>query len=155
MSAAPSIELLNDPALPQRDLLLDITQAARMLSARIGLGGSVEIQRCERARVKYLPGAALRVLYRVEVGGRSYTIATRVFTDGGSRCAFERAATRAVPSGDLRPVGHVPELGLVYWTFPNDRKIGSLAALASPPERLATIGQHCWRASRFVAYAPV
>ena len=154
MSAAPLVELSNDPALPHRDLLLDVTQAARMLSARIGVSGPVEIQRCERARVKYLPGASLRVLYRVEAGGRSYTIATRAFTDGRSQSAFERAASQAVPTGALSPVGHDAELGLVYWTFPNDRKINGLAALASPPERLATIGQRRWRASRVVAYAP-
>ena len=154
MSAAPSIELLNDAALPQRDLLLDVTQAARILSTRIGLRGPVEIQRCERARVKYLPGASLRVLYHVEVGGRPYAIATRVFTDGRSKPAFERAASRAVPSGDLRPVSHDAELGLVFWTFPNDRKIDSLSALAGPPEQLAMIGQRRWQASRVVAYAP-
>ena len=154
MSAAPCVDLLKDSALPYRDLLLDIPQAARRLSARIGVDGPIEIQRCERARVKYLPGTSLRVLYRVQVSGRLYTIATRTFTAGLSRSVFERAVSRAVPSGVLLPVGHDAELDMVYWTFPNDRKINSLAALTSPPERLATIGRLRWATSRAVAYAP-
>ena len=154
MSAAPSIELLNDPAMPHRDLLLNVMQAAQRLSARAGLRGPVAIQRCERARVKYLPGASLRVLYRVEVGGRPYSIATRVFTDGRSKSAFERAASRAVPSGDLRPVGHDAELDLVFWVFPNDRKIASLSVLTSPHEQFATASRLGWATSRVVAYAP-
>ena len=154
MSAAPSVELLNDPAFPRRDLLLDVGQAVRWLSPRIGLNGPIAIERCERARVKYRPGVSLRVLYRIEAGGRAHTLATRVFTGGRSNAAFERAASKAVPSGNLRPVGHDAELDLVFWTFPNDRKISRLAALTHPPERLALIDERRWSLSRVVAYAP-
>src|ERR1700760_1606288 len=122
MTAAPCFELISDSAFPQRDLLLDSAQMAQRLSAHIGANGPVAIQRCERTRVKYQPGKSLRVLYRIQVNGCSYTIATRAFIDGRSKSAFERAANKAVANGPLLPVGRDTELDLVYWTFPNDRK---------------------------------
>ncbi|HVF92015.1 MAG TPA: aminoglycoside phosphotransferase family protein [Blastocatellia bacterium] len=154
MSTARRIDLAPDQALPQRDLLLDPDGIARRFSARLGSRGRIEIDRCERLRIKYSPGASLRVLHRIRVGGSSYTIATRVFTGGRSESAFERAAASAVPCGPLLPVAHDRDLDAVCWTFPNDRKITSLSALANPPSMFAGIFTDQWARSRVVAYAP-
>ncbi|MGA9773567.1 MAG: aminoglycoside phosphotransferase family protein [Blastocatellia bacterium] len=148
------INLATDAAIPQRDLLLDCAEVARRLSAQLGADGAVEINRCERLRVKYSPGASLRVLHRIQVEAVSYVIAARTFTRGRSESAFDRARKRAVRSGALLPVARDAEFDTVYWTFPNDRKITKLSALASPPETLADICGEKWVESRIVAYAP-
>lgn len=154
MSRASRINLATDAALPQRDLLLDVDEVARRFSARLGRGGAVRIDRCERLRIKYSPGASLRVLHRIQVGSCSYTVAARAFTEGRSESAFKRAAKKAVLCGDLLPVARDAELDAVYWTFPNDRKITNLSALATPPEAIANLGDARWVESRIVAYAP-
>src|SRR5215212_9091373 len=76
------INLAADPALPQRDLLLDVEEVGRRLSARLGSARTIEIDSCERLRTKYSPGASLRVLHRIQVAGVSYTVAARAFTGG-------------------------------------------------------------------------
>jgi Phosphotransferase enzyme family len=154
MSPTACLDLATDPALPQRDLLLDVDEVAGRFSARLGSEGVIKIDRCERLRIKYLPGTSLRVLHRVEVGGASYTVAARAFTGGRSKSVFERSTTRSVSCGHLLPVAHDEELDTVYWTFPNDRKITNLPVLASPPESLANLCGSRWTRSRIAAYAP-
>ncbi|HKP87114.1 MAG TPA: aminoglycoside phosphotransferase family protein [Blastocatellia bacterium] len=154
MSAKTGFNLATDAMLPQRDLLLDVDQVRRRFSARLGTEGAIEIDRCERLRVKYSPGASLRVLHRVEVGGASYIVAARAFIGGRGKSAFGRAASKVISCGHLLPVAHDEELDTVYWTFPNDRKITNLSALASPPEALANLLERRWTRSRIVAYAP-
>jgi len=154
MNRVACLNLATDAALPQRDLLLDVGEVARRFSARLAPEGEIEIDRCERLRIKYLPGTTLRVLHRVEVGGVSYTVAARSFTGGRSKPIFERAASNAVSCGPLLPVAHDEELDTVYWTFPNDRKITNLHVLAAPPEALANLCGMRWTRSHIVAYAP-
>jgi thiamine kinase-like enzyme len=154
MSRTSRVNLATDAALPQRDILLDVDEVARSFSARLGPGGAIEIDRCERVRIKYSPGASMRVLHRIQVGACSYTVAARAFTGGRSESAFNRAAKRAVLCGGLLPVAHDAELDTVYWTFPNDRKITNLSMLASPPEAIADLRGARWTRSRVVAYAP-
>ena len=154
MSQASRINLAADAALPQRDLLLDVDEVARRFASQLGRNGAIRIDRCERLRIKYLPGASLRVLHRIQVGASSYTVAARAFTEGRSESAFDRTVKRAVPCGDLLPVARDAKLDTVYWTFPNDRKITNLSALAKPPETIANLCNTQWVESRIVAYAP-
>jgi tRNA A-37 threonylcarbamoyl transferase component Bud32 len=154
MIATARINLATDPALPQLDFLLDVDEVARRFSARLGSEGVIKIDRCERLRIKYSPGASLRVLHRIQVNGASYTVAARAFTGGRSKSAFERATRKVISCGPLLPVAHDAGLDTVYWTFPNDRKITRLGVLASPPEALANLWESRWTQSRIVAYAP-
>lgn len=154
MTAMPFINLATDPALPQRDLLLDVDEVARRFSRKLGSDGALKIDRCEQLRVKYSPGVSLRVLHRIRVGTSSYTIAARAFTGGRSEPAFERSTKKAVSCGRLLPVARDAELDTVYWTFPNDRKISNLSVLASPPDTLSRLFSDRWAQSRIVAYAP-
>src|SRR6266496_3554741 len=150
----PSINLVTDPALPQRDLLLDVDEVARRFSKGLGSDGALNIDRCEQLRIKYSPGVTLRVLHRIRVGASSYTIAARAFTGGRSKPAFERATKNAVSCGPLLPVARDAQLDTVYWTFPNDRRITNLSLLASPPETLSRFFAGQWTQSRIVAYVP-
>ena len=143
-----------DPRLPQRDLLLDEAEVARRLSASLGLRGRLPISACERVRTKYRVGVSLRVLHRVRVEGRDYTVAARAFAAGESRRAYERAARVAVECAPLRAVFHDAELDAVFWTFPNDRKLARLEVLREVPTELARLFTPEWAHSRVVAYAP-
>lgn len=153
-AAAPSTNLAADPSLPQRNLLLDEGEVARRLALRLGAGGPLAIEACERVRAKYRFGDSLRVLHSVRVGSSTFTVAARAFRGGRSRRAYERAACEAVACAPLRPVIHDVELDTVFWTFPNDRKIKGLQSLVNIPADLARPFVPAWTGSRVVAYAP-
>jgi tRNA A-37 threonylcarbamoyl transferase component Bud32 len=149
-----TVSMAPDPRLPQRDLLLDEREVARRLSASLGLRGRVPISACERVRTKYRVGDSLRVLHRVRVGGRDYTIAAHTFPKGKSRGAYERASRSAVACAPLRAVLHDAEMETVFWTFPNDRKLAGLDSLREVPPGLARLFAPEWTHGRVVAYAP-
>lgn len=120
--------LAPDPALPQRDLLLDDQQMAVRLSPLIPHCGPSAIDNCEKQRIKYRIGESLRVLYRVTVNGRPHLIATKAV---------------AGPNNDA-----------AFWMFPNDRKIKHLRLLRDTPDTLATVLAGKWHHSEGVAYVP-
>ena len=127
-----------DPALPQRDLLLDETLMTEYLSHLI----KYRIEDCERLRTKYRVGTSLRVLYELRGSGRSYRIAAR---------AFPR--TRRVTNQSQTEL-NAPELNTTFWIFPHDRKIKNLAVLDNIPDELRNIDGRTWTTSRIVAHAP-
>jgi aminoglycoside phosphotransferase len=141
--------LAHDPALPQRDLLLDADRMAPNLERCLSLDGKLALDRCELARVKYRVGDSIRVRYRVEAGGRRHEVACRAFAAGRSEAAYRRACERVVVTGTLRPVAWSRELETVFWTFPNDRKLA-----VRELERLWELLGARLRRLRLVAYAP-
>jgi aminoglycoside phosphotransferase len=146
--------LNSDPALPQRDLLLDTTLVGQRLSRLIGPVSPTPIQRCERIKATYQVGRSLRLVYRAEVLGSTHTIAARVYPDQRSAKAYCDAAASAVACGPLRPIAHDPEINTVFWTFPNDRKLTQLPSLWVNPGELAQNFSRRWVSSRLMAYAP-
>src|SRR4026209_952010 len=108
--------LADDPALPQRDLLLDETLMTEYLSHLVARNNGCGIEDCERLRTKYRVGASLRVLYQLGGSGRSYRIAARAFP--GTR----RVANQSTSQTEL----NFPELNATFWIFPHDRKIKNL-----------------------------
>lgn len=143
MNSTPLLAV--DPALPQRDLLLDETVMTEYLSRLIAPHNHFGIEDCERLRTKYRVGTSLRVLYRLRgSSGRSYRIAAR---------AFPR--TRQVPNQLTSPTElNAPELNATFWIFPHDRKIKNLAVLSNIPDELRNIEGRTWIKSRIVAHAP-
>ena len=138
MNTTPLLAI--DPALPQRDLLLDETLMTEYLSHLIKYG----VEDCERLRTKYRVGTSLRVLYELRGSGRSYRIAARVFP-----------RTRRVSNQSASQTGlNVPELNATFWIFPHDRKIKNLAVLDNIPDELRDIEGRTWAKSRIVAHAP-
>jgi tRNA A-37 threonylcarbamoyl transferase component Bud32 len=147
--------LQHDPAVPQRDVLLDAGDVAARLSTLLGAKGPVPIDECMQTRVKYRIGARLRVVHRIRSRGVRYDVAASTFpTLDRSERAYREGLARAVPCKPLRPVAHDPELQTVFWTFPNDRKIVHLSALAAPRRELAPLLAPAWANSLLVAYAP-
>jgi aminoglycoside phosphotransferase len=151
---AASIVLAHDPALPQRDLLLDEREIASRLSQLLGANGPIAIERCEKQRIKYRIGDSLRVLYRVQVNGSSHMVAARISAARNHEGVFEQALVNTLPCSSLRSAVHDPELQTVFWLYPNDRKIEGLNALDQIPPSLSKIGDANWIRSELVAYAP-
>lgn len=150
-------ELALDVRLPQRDALLDSAVVAERLARLLGPAGPIPVERCERLRVNYEVAKSLRLVYRFELRGTSYTLAARAFPEGwGEKAArvYAEAAATAVSCGPVRPVAHDPELRTVFWTLPNDRRIAHLPALWTDPSPLARQFPRPWVSSRLVAYAP-
>ena len=136
--------LARDPALPQRDLLLDETLMTQYLSRLVAPYCHFEIQDCERLRTKYRVGTSLRVLYEVSGNGQSYRIAARALPQ------TRRVANRFTSQVEVS----VPELNTIFWIFPHDRKLKNLALLADIPGELRNIEGQTWTRSRIVAHAP-
>ncbi len=131
-AAASSFRLLpDDPRLPSRDRLLDETLAAEMFADRLSERGRLTIERVERLRAKYRVGESLRTVHRVWVAGRSYLVSARMRATGAAALFAEaRRDERACPPA--RGVWHEPDMKTVFWTFPNDRCLRNLDAIARP-----------------------
>jgi Ser/Thr protein kinase RdoA (MazF antagonist) len=140
LASTPSAwsRLAPDPALPQRDLLLDDRQAAARLSLLISRNGPAVIDSCEKQRIKYRIGESLRVLYRVSLNGRPQLIAVKAFAESHA------------------PVGQLFDANIraAFWMFPNDRKIKHLSLLRDKPQALSSMMGGKWRHSEGVAYVP-
>jgi tRNA A-37 threonylcarbamoyl transferase component Bud32 len=136
--------LAADPALPQRDLLLDESVMKEYLSRLVARKGDFGIEDCERLRTKYRVGASLRVLYEIGGRGRSYRIAAR---------AYPR--TRHMTNRFSSPSEiHAAELNTRFWIFPHDRKIKQLSLLNDIPDELRETAGQMWTKSRIVGHAP-
>ena len=136
--------LAADPALPQRDLLLDESVMKEYLSRLVARKGDFAIEDCERLRTKYRIGASLRVLYEIGGSGRSYRIAARAFP------RTHLMTNRITSASEI----HAAELNTMFWIFPHDRKIKQLAVLNEIPEELREIAGEVWTRSRIVGHAP-
>ena len=143
-----------DPSVPQRDALLDPAVVGERLARVLGRDGPLRIDECRQVRVKYRIGARLRVVHRIGVGPRSFAVAASTFpTLERSAPAYAEARGRALDCGLVRPLARDRELATVFWTFPNDRKIAHLPALAGPAPDLAELVPG-WCRSALAAYAP-
>ena len=138
------VSLAPDPLVPQRDELLDERRLAALLGA----------ERVELVRVKYRVGRGLGLVLRVRVAGRTHLLSARSFQPGEGVRNFERALARAPATVERPPaVSFAPALETVFWTFPHDRRIGSLAILEAGNDDLARVaGAPC--RPRLAAYVP-
>lgn len=123
-----------DPALPQRDLLLDGTWVRDLLSRRLGLDGPLDVRLVGDGpvRAKYRLGESLRVTYRLDTPRGTATVSARTFPAPRSDEAYAKAARRAVAVPGLDPVLHDRDHGTVWWTLPNDRRLRGAAQLLHP-----------------------
>ncbi len=152
MTALTGPPLALDPLLPQRDELLDAERVADRLSARLGLAGPLELERCEPVRIKYRHGESLRVLYRLEIAGASHDVSARMFPGARSEEEHGRALAAATQTGELRPVVRDGELDTVFWIFPNDRRLRNLGERLDRARALAPGLDVC--GTRVESYAP-
>jgi hypothetical protein len=154
MSVPATAWLAADPALPQRDALLDTGVVADRIGRLIDGATPLTVERCDRLRVNYQIGKSLRVLHRADIAGTTWTISARAFRDGRGRRAYHEAGTAAVPCAGVRPVFYDAELDTVFWVFPNDRKLPGLGAVADGELSRQAGLPRPWRSTRLMAYAP-
>ena len=140
--------LAPDPAVPQRNALLDAPRMSALLGERLTGAAATG----ERVNAKYRVGESLRVAYRLRTRAGVLTVAGRTFT-GRSAKAFRRAAAAAQPVEGVPAVLHVPEHDAVFWTFPNDRRLERLRLLGGGAALDRLVGRPGVRA-QLVAYAP-
>jgi aminoglycoside phosphotransferase (APT) family kinase protein len=139
-----------DPALPQRDLLLDPDSVAEQLSRMSHYDSHIES--CSLRRVKYRIGESLRVVYDVVAGGRKFVMSARTFSNSAE--VFRSAEVDAERVLRMPGVAHDPINGTVWWTLPNDRKLRNLGTLLDPPVRVRRSSGVAWDQSELVEYAP-
>jgi aminoglycoside phosphotransferase len=149
------VTLTADPAVPQRDHLLDLDRIAHRLSDRLGSHGSVHIRSCRLGSVCYQPAKRLRVVYQLEIDGRDLQVAASTFRSRSSgERAYRKAIETARQSGPFRPVVYDTDLDTVFWTFPNDRKLVNLSVAVEAREGLTRLIDRCWTRSQLVDYNP-
>ena len=154
MSSHP-VALAQDPAVPQRDQLMDLDAIARRLTMRIGRNGPVSIGSCGLGCISYRAGKRLRVVYRLEIDGRDLLLAASTFRSSsrGER-AYRKAKEKACSTGPFRPIVYDAGLETVFWVFPNDRRIRNLSAVADAHDDVTRLVNGSWARSRLVDYYP-
>ncbi len=113
-----------DPAVPQRDWLLDQVQMRSHLAA---LGHGSAQAKWQIAKVKYHVGRDLRVLYRTAEGAHPRLVTVRTVRQ----------------SPDAR-----------FTAFPADRRLDWLPSLMAPRGSFDSLLGGAWTSSRLTGYAP-
>lgn len=131
--------LVHDPAVPQRDRMLDTSRVAVALSEHF----RVSVRHCRVRHVSYRPGRRLRVVYQVLADDRAGVRHVAANT-------YDARRSRKIPEGST----YVPEIDAVCWTFPYDRRLDQLPAVLEPSAELADAVDSRWVRSRLVDYNP-
>lgn len=154
MTFTSSVRLALDPALPYRDVLLEPALVRRRLASALGIDAPADVGEPALARVNYQVGRSLRAVYRADIDGAERTIAARMFAGAKSGEVFRRSVPDTKDVAAIRGIAYDFEIGAVYWVFPNDRKIASLAAILDPSTAVPGIDTGPPVHKRLVAYAP-
>lgn len=121
---APRMSLaVADRQLPARDVLLDCHAMRDLFASRLGTNGPLDVASVVRLRTKYRPGESLRVLYRLSIDGGSHLVSSRMRSRDAA-ALYQEAQPAAVPCPPLQGVLYEPALQSVFWSFPNDRRLG-------------------------------
>ncbi len=134
-------EMPTDALLPQLSVILDPEAMKNRLQEQVF--ESVQererfrILSCEIDRVRYKPESSCMVTYRLEIEDRAtretgdQILCGRAYPDGRSQSQWEKARARAMVQPRFgKPVVYLPNLEMVLWSFPNDRKMDTLPILA-------------------------
>jgi phosphotransferase family enzyme len=153
MTAPATVALAADPALPHRDVLLDVDAMRERLSSVLGIGARAAVGSMTLVRVNYQVGRSMRAVYRAEIGDVTQTIAARMFSGAKSGEVYRRSDPLSPTAVAIRGVAHDEAAGTVFWVFPNDRKITALEAVLDPSMRVPGVDARSIT-KRLVAYAP-
>ncbi len=146
--------LASDPEVPQRDVLLDPRRLLPHVDSALGTDGPLGVERLEPVRIKYRVGRGVGLVLRITTARGELLVSARSFPAGAGRSNYARALAGA-NSVAIGPetVAYAPDLETVFWTFPADRRIASLALLSgSNPDLTRLLGAHATPV--LAAYAP-
>lgn len=132
-------ETPHDRALPQLATILDGEAMAALFNNVLSAAQQqreYQVLACEIERIKYKPEQNILISYRLEIAevasGRKVEqrFCARVYPLGRSESRFRRAQTQPLVQAQAGPpLLHLPEVGMVLWGFPNDRKLLGLPKL--------------------------
>lgn len=101
-----------------------------------------QIESCTIDRVKYKAQEKCVISYRLQIYDRMAQLShmqilcARVFPAGLSASRYQKACQEPLVEPRFgQAVMHLPELEMVLWAFPNDRKIGGIARLLASASR--------------------
>ncbi len=146
--------LAPDPALPQRDLLLDEKQVTARLSSILYRHRPIVIEHCETQRIKYRVVESLRLLYRIRIDGVDRLITARAIAQRPHRDANRVIPPNLSASLPWSKEVHDPEISTTFRSYPHDRNIKNLELLTEPRGTQSTALGARWHSSEVVAYAP-
>jgi thiamine kinase-like enzyme len=133
----------HDAALPRLALALDPVRMREELTAHLTRGATdrdaaaISIESCRIERVRYKPGRSCLVCYaldlRVEGEGTSeQLLCARMYPPNESVSRYRKAAQAPLAAtGVGAPLLHLPDLDMVVWAFPNERKLTGLERLTN------------------------
>ena len=128
-----------DVQLPQLSMILDTEAMRKTLWNGMFESTSVRdrflIRQCDIIQVRYKPTSSCMISYRLDVENvetresGEQILCGRAFPNGRSLPQWEKASTQALVQPRFgKPLIHLPEVEMVLWSFPNDRKIHTLPA---------------------------
>ena len=144
----PSLEIPHDNKLPQMAVILDEVNMRGVLEDALNAeapGDTPADVECSRLRVrhckiewiKYKPDSKCTVCYRLAIdplppdSQGELILYGRIYAAGGALSRFRRAQSACLVRPRFgRPLLHLPELDMVVWVFPNDRKLTGLSLIA-------------------------
>lgn len=128
-------------------------------------GDCFVIEACQMGEQRYKPGKSCVLSYRLRIlntetkSVQEQIICARLCKPGEGFSEFERASRKdLVTLKGVRPIVYLPEVEMVVWSFPNDRKLTHLPQMLDLPflydllpRRLASLGHPSKRLSQIKA----
>ena len=132
-------DLPTDARLPQLPIILDVEvmrdKFQDYLFASVNDRTQFVVRQCKIIQIRYKPAASCMVSYRLDIEDTStgergeHIVCGRAFPAGCSQSQWEKAGAGALVQPRFgKPLIHFPELEMVLWSFPNDRKMHTLPA---------------------------
>lgn len=140
-------DLPNDPVLPQLQTVLDLAAMRKILQAHLfDETTRFKIKSCEIERVKYKPGKNCMFCYQIQIFDATteqterQKFCLRIYECDASATRFKKALSEPLVSPLFgRALTHIPELEMLVWAFPNDRKLRGLPMIADTKTLQETI----------------
>ncbi len=138
--------LPTDARLSQLPVILDVEVMREKLQDRMFASDSEQtqfvVQRCEILQIRYKPASSCMVSYLLSIEDLAngeqgeQILCGRAFPAGISQTQWEKASVRMLVQPRFgTPLIHLPEIEMVLWSFPNDRKIHTLPAAIAAAHR--------------------
>jgi tRNA A-37 threonylcarbamoyl transferase component Bud32 len=128
-------QIPHDAALPHLQFALDPERMRAALAPHLATP-HVRVEGCRIERVRYKPGRSCLLAYALELGveGRAGTseqvLCARMYPPNESASRYAKAARAPLATPRYgAPLFHLPELDMIVWAFPNERKLAGLPHL--------------------------
>jgi hypothetical protein len=133
-----------DDVLPQLSVVLNAAYMHQLFQTKLfdtpTVRNRFRIQACNIMQLRYKRGTKCMICYRLvirdikrrQVGEQ--ILCAGIFQPTESFSRFTKAQSQHVVSPNFgQPLTHIPELEMVVWAFPNDRKLHTLPKVIDPP----------------------